>query len=342
MKKLIMKNKKIRSPFTVILLIVLTFIITVYLEDLQTEVLAEPEESDIYTQEEDYHSIIYNNKKYVYNPQITAVLYAGVDSDNELVTYNRYSIAPRADSIELIVLDNYHKVIKVLAISRDTITDVERYTMNGNSRGKYDTQLGYAFSYGDGGKASCQNLTQAVSELLGGVPIHEYVITNNSSIAVLNKMVGGITAKVPNDDLVQDYPELKKNAVVTLDDTNVEAFVRWRDTSIPYSNKGRMERQQAFSSVFLKKFKQEIVNDPSGVWKKIESMSPYIETSITKNQYLTLVDLVNDLTFSEKDYYYIDGKDVQGERYDEVYLDKDSLEKTIVDLFYIEDGEIEE
>lgn len=342
MKKLIMKNKKIRSPFTVILLIVLTFIITVYLEDLQTEVLAEPEESDIYTQEKDYHSIIYNNKKYVYNPQITAVLYAGVDSDNELVTYNRYSIAPRADSIELIVLDNYHKVIKVLAISRDTITDVERYTMNGNSRGKYDTQLGYAFSYGDGGKASCQNLTQAVSELLGGVPIHEYVITNDSSIAVLNKMVGGITVKVPNDDLVQDYPELKKNAVVTLDDTNVEAFVRWRDTSIPYSNKGRMERQQAFSSVFLEKFKQEIVNDPSGVWKKIESMSPYIETSITKNQYLTLVDLVNDLTFSEKDYYYIDGKDVQGERYDEVYLDKDSLEKTIVDLFYIEDGEIEE
>lgn len=342
MKKVAMKYKKIRILFTVIVLSVLMVLITGCSGCLQKEAAADMEGSDVQILEDDYHTIIYNNKKYVYNPQITAVLYAGVDSEDELVTYNRYSIAPRADVIELIVLDDYHKTIKVLAISRDTITAVERYTMNGNSRGTYDTQLGYAFSYGDGGKVSCLNLSQAVSELLGGVPIHEYAITNNSSMTMLNKMVGGVTVKVPNDDLAADYPELQKDAVVTLDDTNVEAFVRWRDTAIPYSNNGRMERQQAFTSVFVEKFKQEIVNDPDGVWNEIESMSPYMETSITKSQYLSLVDLVSDLTFSEKDYCYIDGRDVQGEQYDEVYLDEDSLKKTIVELFYIEDGEAEE
>lgn len=342
MNKKRMKYKKMHVLYNVILLLGLTFLVTYCLGFSPIKVSAGLEESFMQIQEGDYHNIIYHNKKYVYNPQTTAVLYAGVDSDDELVTYNRYSIAPRADSIELIVLDNYHKVMKILAISRDTITAVERCTMNGSSRGKYDTQLGYAFSYGDGGKASCLNLTQAVSDLLGGVPIHEYAITNNSSVAKLNKAVGGVTVKVPNDDLVADYPELKKDTIVTLDDKNVEAFVRWRDTSIPYSNNGRMERQQAFSSSFLGKFKQEIGNDPNGVWKKIESMSPYLETSITKNQYLNLVDLVNDLTFSETDYYYINGKDVQGEQNDEVYLDKDSLEKMILDLFYLEDGEAEE
>lgn len=307
----------------------------------QKKDLSDREENTTQIEESDYHNIIYKDKKYVYNSQITAVLYSGLDSDSELVTSNRYTIAPRADSIELIVLDNYHKVIRVLAISRDTITAVERYTMNGNSRGKYDTQLGYAYVYGDGGKASCLNLTQAVSEMLGGVPIHEYAVTNNASVVALNNMVGGITVTVPNDDLIADYPEIKKGAVVALDDTNVDAFVRWRDTSIPYTNNGRMERQQAFSSAFLQKFKTLIEKDTEGVWNKIESMSPYMETSITRNQYLKLAELVSNLTFSEEDYYYIDGEDIQGEQYDEVHLDKESLEKTIVDLFYIEDGEVE-
>lgn len=303
---------------------------------------SEKTEKDTATEEADYHNLVYRNKNYTYNPQITTVLYAGVDSDGELTTSNRCSIAPRADSIELIVLDNYHKTMKVLAISRDTITAMERYTMNGNSRGKYDTQLGYAFSYGDGGKVSCLNLSEAVSELLGGVPVHEYVISNRASLVELNNMLGGITVKVPNDDLGKDYPELKKGGVVTLDDTNVEAFVRWRDVSVPFSNNGRMERQQAFGSVFLEKLKEEIAKDPDGVWKEIERMSPYLETSITRSQYLTLADLVNKLTFSTEDYSYIDGENVQGEQYDEVHLDQESLEKTIVDLFYIEDGEVEE
>lgn len=290
----------------------------------------------------DYHTIIYKDKKYVYNSQITSVLYAGVDSSEELVTSNRYSIAPRADSIELVILDNYHKKIKVLAVSRDTITTVERFTMNGNSRGTYETQLGYAYAYGDGGKNSCSNLNAAVSHLLGGIPIHEYAITNNGSVKHLNQMVGGVSVTVPNDDLKEEYPELKKNAEVTLDDTNVEDFVRWRDTSIPFTNNGRMERQQAFSSSFLQIFRQEISKDAESVWEKIESMGPYLQTSITKSQYLSLTELLNKLDYSEQDYYTLEGENVQGEQFDEVHLNEDSLLETIVELFYLEDGEVEE
>lgn len=259
----------------------------------------------------------------------------------ELITYNRYTIAPRADTIELVILDNYHKVIKILAISRDTITEVERYTMNGNSRGTYDTQIGYAYTYGDGGKVSCTNLVQSVSELLGGIPIQEYVITNNASMPALNTMVGNVSVTVPTDDMVMVFPEFYEGARITLNDENVETFVRWRDIAIPFSNNSRMKRQQAFASGFLQKFKQKISEDPEGVWKEIESMSPYIQTSITKSQYLKFADRINNLTFSEADYYYLVGEDIQGVQYDEVHLDKETLLKTILDLFYIEDGESE-
>lgn len=339
-----MNQKHSKKQYLLILVSILFFLIPGFgwgIQALSSDDVSKTEEDSLLIQELDYHNIVYNNKKYVYNQKITTVLYAGVDSDTELITSNRYTVAPRADSIELVVLDNYHKVIKMLAVSRDTITAVERYTMNGNSRGKYDAQLGYAYAYGDGGKASCTNLTQAVSELLGGIPIQEYAVTNNASITTLNNLVGKVSVTVPTDDMSAVYPEFQKGAVVTLDDTNVEAFVRWRDISAPFSNNERMKRQEAFSKEFLQRFKREVGKDPEGVWNEIEAMRPYIQTSITKSQYLRLSDLLIDLTFSEADYYYLYGNVEQGSQYEEVYLDKENLAKTIIDVFYIEDGDVE-
>ena len=49
----------------------------------------------------------------------------------------------------------------ILSINRDTMTDIRRYTMNGNDKGLYTTHIGYAYSYGDGGKVSCESLCEA-------------------------------------------------------------------------------------------------------------------------------------------------------------------------------------
>ncbi len=289
--------------------------------------------------DENYRTLIYEGLTYTYNPQITTILCAGVDSEDGLVTNNRYSIAPRADAVELVVFDNYHKKISVLAISRDTITQVGRYTMNGNFRGVYDTQLGYAYSYGDGGKVSCENLLDSVSGILGGIPIHEYVITNCGSIKRINDLVGGVTVTVPNDDLVEMYPELVSGRRVKLDHSNVEDFVRWRDVNISFSNNGRMERQQAFSTEFLSLFLEQVQDQPETVWDEIDSMKDGIQTSITKNQYLNLISYLSENRFSETDYYYLSGKDVVGDDHDEVYLNEEGKLKTILNLFYLKDGD---
>lgn len=289
--------------------------------------------------DEDYRSLINEGLTYTYNPQITTILFAGVDSEDELVTNNRYSIAPRADAVELFIIDNYHKKISVLAISRDTITQVGRYTMNGNFRGVYDTQLGYAYSYGDGGKVSCENLLDAVSGILGGIPIHEYVITNRGSIEKINDLIGGVTVTVPNNDLVEMYPELESGHRVKLDHSNVEDFVMWRDVNISFSNNGRMERQQAFSTEFLPLFLEQVQAQPEAVWEEIDRMKDGIQTSITKNQYLNLISSLSENRFSVTDYYYLPGKDVAGDDHDEVYLNDEEKLKTILELFYLKDGD---
>lgn len=71
-------------------------------------------------------------------------------------------------------------------------------------------------------------------------------------------------------------------------------------------------------------------------------MGSYLQTSITKSQYLSLTELLNKLDYSEQDYYTLEGENVQGEQFDEVHLNEDSLLETIIELFYLEDGEVEE
>ena len=284
-----------------------------------------------------YQRIIYQGSEYAYNAKITAILYLGIDSDGELTTYNRYSVAPRADTIDLLILDDYHKEMKLLAISRDTIATIDRYAMNGEKRDPYETQIGFAFSYGDGGKSSCENMVNAVSRLLGGVPIHEYVVTNNSSVKKANELAGNITVTVPNDDLAKLYPEMVKGNTVTLDVSDVEDFVRYRDISVPFSNYGRMERQEEYIREYIKKFRDIVLSDPERAWDQIETMKDTMLTSITKNQYLKLADLMGQESFSESDCMFLEGENVQEELYDAFYPDEKKLQEMIVELFYLED-----
>jgi anionic cell wall polymer biosynthesis LytR-Cps2A-Psr (LCP) family protein len=282
----------------------------------------------------DYRHIVYKGKEYEYNNQITTILYAGVDSEDTLESTEQYGDKPRADSIYLLVLDRLNKKMTVVSISRDTMTDVRRYSVSGKDLGLYTTHLGYAYSYGDGGQVSCENLEEAVSNLFNGIPIREYVVTNQSSITYINQLVDGVTVTVPNDDLVDLYPDMKKGSVVTLDDTNVRDYLHYRDTTKDFSNNNRLQRQQVYISAYIDKFKSEMeTQDYNTIWNRFNTMSEYLQTSITKNQYLELVDLIDIVEFSD-DYYTLEGEDTLGELHDEFYYDRDALDEKIVELFY--------
>lgn len=331
-------SKKTKIAFAAAILIVIIIaavVIGIQKADNNSKVV----EADGTLIENSYQNITYEGKNYVYNSKATAILYAGLDSTGDIETYNRYTTAPRADTIEVFILDDYHKTIRILAISRDTIAEISRYTMNGTYRDEYKSQIGYAFAFGDGGKISCNNLKTAVSNFLGGIPVKEYVITNTDSLKDINRLAGGVKVTVPNNDLAGSYPELGKGRTVTLDDSNVDAFVRSRDTDVEFSNNGRMERQRAFSESFMKAFKESVSNDAEGTWSKIEEIKGNMLTSITRSQYLDLAEKISEADFPDDNYFTIEGQDIRGEENDEFHVDKEKLQKLIIDLFYIEDGE---
>lgn len=283
-----------------------------------------------------YRYTEYNGRKYQYNNRITTLLYAGLDSFDELKETAVYGDKPRADSIMLLVLDETEKKMSVVAINRDTMTDVHRFSRSGEDLGTYVTHLGYAYTNGDGGKASCENLKEAVSNLIGGLPISGYLVSNQTSIPMINDLVGGVTVTVPNDDLAAQYPELTAGAVVKLDDSNVRAYVQQRDTAVNFSNEGRIERQKSFVTSFMDAFGTLVAEDASGVWNKLEDFGNYLQTDITRNKYLSLADAFHNTTLTSDSYYILEGEDSLGELHDEFYYDADALQELIIKLFYRE------
>ena len=282
-----------------------------------------------------YRTITWKDKEYQYNSLITTILYAGLDSTDPLKASETYSNKARADSISVVILDKKKKKMSILALNRDTMTEIRRYTRTGEDMGTYVSHLGYAYSYGDGGEVSCEDLKEAVEKLLG-ISIEEYAVTNQSSITSINDLVGGVTVTVPNDDLAAMYPELKKGAVVTLDDSNVKDFLQHRDTAADFSNEGRIERQQAYVTAYVDLLKDRLASEPDQLWQEIGQMNDYLQTSITKNKYLSLARLLEKVSFTEADYYRPTGKDSAGELHDEFYVDEDALKQLVIDLFYEE------
>ena len=281
-----------------------------------------------------YRTRTYDGKEYQYNSLITTILYAGIDSEGTMEATTTYSNKARADSIALVILDKKKQKMSILALNRDTMTQIRRFTREGDDMGLYTSHLGYAYSYGDGGKVSCENLKEAVQLLIGDIPISDYVVTNRSSMTEINDLVGGVTVTIPNNDLTEKHPDLKEGSVVTLDDTDVEDFLRYRDIHTDFSNEGRIQRQQAYITAYIGQFRELLQTDPEGIWTQAEEMTDHLQTSITKNKYLGLAKLLESVSFTDTDYYRPEGTDQLGELHDEFYLDEDNMEKLIIDLFY--------
>ncbi len=280
-----------------------------------------------------YRDVLYQGKKYRYNSRITTVLYAGVDSDGPLTVNGKYTFAPRADSVSLIVLDEYHHRMTVIALNRDTMTMIHRYTLNGKDRGLFKDHLGYAYTYGEGGTVSCKNLCTAVSELLYGIPINDYIVSNRSSMPLLAELLGPTRVTVPNDDLAD--AGYAAGDEITVDAENIEVFLRTRDIGKDLSNVGRMERQQAYITASVARMRELFRDDSNGVWHRIESAESVIQTNITRSRYLDLVNAVNNTGTGAADYYIPDGEQVVGESHDEFYPDQAALLSRIMEIFYI-------
>lgn len=278
------------------------------------------------------NAIVYDGKTYVYNDHLTNYLLLGVDTEGSIQEKKTPGSAGQSDSIFLISYDRVKETTVGLAIPRDTITQIEKFTPGGVSLGFYSDHLNLQYAYGDGKRKSCEFTSAAVSRLLSGLPIGGYAAVNLESIPSLTQFLGGVEVIVPDDSLSEDNPVFYKGNKVVLDETNTELFVRSRDTRVEQSAIVRMNRQKVFLDAFASKLAKEQKKDASTVTTLYEKMKAEMITNMSTDQFV-------DIAVAKRSggIKTIPGETGHEGVYDVYRIDDSGLYKMVLELFYEEE-----
>lgn len=290
-----------------------------------------PEESDLdndYSQASE-DTIQYQGNEYVYNQNLTNILFMGIDTKGEVELKEAPGTAGQADAVMLLTLDEESQTAEILQISRDAMTDIDIYDVSGDYYTSIQAQLATQYAYGNGKQSSCWAMKKTTSRLLYDLPIDGYISLNIESIRILNDALGGVTLMVPEDYTDID-PAFEKGAVITLTGEQAERYVRYRDIEAAGSNNERMERQNQYLLALFQAVKGKAGNAGNGYEVFYTLLEPYLTTDLSAEE----INAFAKYHFDESKTVYVPGEVKQGEEYEEFYVDEEKLRELLMDKFY--------
>ena len=280
-----------------------------------------------------YGHITYDGKTYAPRTDITTFLMIGVDETGEVTASGDTKNSKMADFITLFVFDKTNKKCTLIHINRDTMMEVPVLGPMGDKAGTRYQQIAYAHTYGSGTEDSCRNTANAVSALLGGVPVNNYISLTMDSVAIANDMVGGVEVEVLDDFSMVDE-DLVKGSTVRLMGDQALTYVRGRHNVGDQSNLARMARQKQY----MRSFSESLRNAYNA------NNNIMVDISRELGDYMVTDSSVNDLSrFAEYISSYElagvispEGESVKGEKYMEHKINEKALRKMVVEYFYRE------
>ncbi len=281
--------------------------------------------------------VVRNGKKYRYNKELINILCLGIDkTTEEMEGQPKVSGGSgQADAIVLVTLDPTAQTMKMTAIPRDTITEIETYDASGNSVGKSKNHLALAYAYGDGGKKSGELTVAAVSNLLYQLPIHGYAAIRMDAVEKLNDSVGGVTVTLPEEMQINGMT-YEAGQSVTLTGSQALSYVRTRDIEAAGANLQRMERQKGYAVSFIQSAKQALKKNPTLAATLYQDITADMVTNIGLDEAVYLASMLPQMQFSAEDIQTVQGTIRQGKKYEEYYADEDALQELILNTFYTE------
>ncbi len=297
--------------------------------DHRQEVAKAQAQEEQVTQSSNPQTVTYQGQTYEYNRELTNILFMGVDKKEEVTLQDTPGTAGQADCIMILSLDENTQTGKVLQISRDTMTDVDIYDVNGNFYTSVEAQIATQYAYGNGEKSSCWAMEKTVSELLYELPVDAYISLNIDSISTLNDAVGGVTLTIPEDYTEVD-PAFVQGAVITMTGEQAERYVRYRDTNVTGSNNGRMQRQVQYITALVQALKHTAGAEGSYYERFSSFLKPYMVTDMNAQQ----IDSFANYEFESEETQYLPGEVREGAEHDEFYVDEDNLYDLVIKTFY--------
>lgn len=276
-------------------------------------------------------TISQNGVQYFPRQDIDVILLMGIDQTGPVTPSESYNNHGLADAIFLIVFDPKIEECSVLNLNRDTMAEIPVLGINGRPAGSIQAQLALSHTYGSGMEDSCENTKQAVSNLLGGIPIDHYIAMNVDAVAIANDAVGGVPVNV-----VDDFSEVDASIPmgnVTLKGNQALRYVQSRGDVGDQMNLSRMERQEEYAKRFLEVFRQQYRSGGTDfLLKTYDEVAPYLVSDLPFKTLQTMVSRYIDYPLTEM--ISLEGENRLGEEAYEFYPDEAKLEEIRLKLFY--------
>ena len=276
----------------------------------------------------------YNGKVMAYNRDILTFLFMGIDKSGPAAAGKNGIDGGQSDGNFLLVINPDTRQIDIIAINRNTMTDIDVYDEDGNYVGTGPGQICLQHGYGDGLAQSCERMEKAVSNLFYGLPINGYCSIGMDAVGALADAVGGVT--VPRMTYENGEILYGKNETVTGEDAI--SYVRTRGNDYDAATY-RLEKQKRFLQNFVSKLKSSVEKDPASIVTLYNSIKDYVVTDIDMTEIVYLADHMNGYTLNT-DIYSMKGTTTPAEDaktgHEEFVYDEQSLYDMIIEIYYRE------
>ena len=234
--------------------------------------------------EEDIRAdVVLDGREYAVTHDLETILLMGTDGSGNTEGTGEDYRGDLADFLLLMVIDKTDHSYGFLQIDRDTMTDVALVLHDGTANAMAYEQICTAHWYGPDAETGCENTVDAVSGLLGYLPIDAYYSIDMDQIGTLNHLVGGVEVTLEEDFSEKD-PEMMVGSTLTLTDAQAEIFVRGRMDVADGTNVNRMKRQRQYMQGFLQKVKDRIQEEPDFINTLYDAMQDVSMNTVTGKQ----------------------------------------------------------
>ena len=213
----------------------------------------------------------------------------------------------RPDTIIIAAVNFRTAEVSLLSIPRDSYVKI-------SGSETYD-KINHAYAYGflravegeDPHQSGLQTTLSTIEDLLGGVPLHEYMALDIDGGANIIDIIGGLQYDVEFEMRIKSGKRefTLEEGYQQLDGNQFMGYVRYRSNQHG-GDWGRIERQQKILIALLKKLKSE------GRLRDLEDIrrlaDQYIETNLSIYQVATLAAFALRFNFADINTFILDGQ----------------------------------
>ncbi len=287
--------------------------------------------------------VVYEDKVYEYREDTLNFLLMGIDRGGELSSETKLTDwkAGKADVIFLLSLCREDKTLSAIGIPRNSMVSIEVFNDKSECIDTIYNQISLQYAYAGGGELGLAKMTESVSELFGGLPIHGACAVSYDAVSEITNRLGGIEVTVP-DDMTAYNRNYTQGSRQTLTGKNVVNYLRYRDMYTLGSPTVRLTRQKEFMKTAAACVLQEIKANPAFVKETYEAVKSYMNTDISVDEAVYIATQALDCAFSEDSFYQLSGEDKakyiddEGDYYNDYYLDEEALKSLMMKVFYKE------